>query len=96
MDENPNRTGRLNAKLRQCHEAMPECEDRVEVATRDAKVQLLSDLADALRERHVFIQQKIDAIRLHMGLPVKTHSADGSDGLPLLQRRLFKLQFQDF
>lgn len=59
----------LATQLRTCESAIDECGVRVDVATDDVKVQMLGDLADALRERHVRIQRKIAAVRSAMGLP---------------------------
>lgn len=48
----------------------------MDVATDDVKVEVLGDLAEALRERHERIQQKIASVRRAMGLADVTTDTD--------------------
>lgn len=68
MDSRRFGTDRLTAQLLASDAAMSECRDRLDVATDDAKIQLLGDLADALRERHARIQRRIASVRSKLGL----------------------------
>ncbi len=87
MVENQRHADRLQAQLRESGDAMQGCDGRMDVATDDAKVQMLGDLADALRERRDRIERTMASVRSRMGLPAENTRADSSDWMQLHPRR---------